>query len=132
MRIHKMQLSIYSIFDSAASAFSTPFFMQNDGLALRAFMDNVNRKDEESALTKHPDQFTLFRLGKFEDKTGKFEPEESPKSMGLAVEYIEQKVMSENQVDAFQEQLDDIAKTIKVLANNHNADMLKIMEANKD
>lgn len=101
-------MNVYSIFDSAASAFATPFFMQNDGLAVRAFSDNINRVEEKTALSEHPDQFTLFKIGEFEDKTGVLEKYDTPRSLGLAVEFVEQKIMSENQVDAFQKQLDDI------------------------
>lgn len=82
-----MNVNIYSIFDSAASAFITPFYMHNDGLAIRAFQDNVNAGDDNN-IAKHPDQFTLFRLGEYDDKTGKITPEDTPISVALGVELI--------------------------------------------
>ena len=82
-----MKLNVYSIYDAAASAFAQPFFMHNDGLAIRAFQDNVNTK-EDNHISKHPDQFTLFKLAEYEDSTGKFEPLETPKSMALGIELL--------------------------------------------
>jgi len=82
-----MKLKIFSLFDAAASAFSAPFFMQNDGLAIRAFQDNVNAK-EENNISLHPEQFTLFKLAEWDDKTGKFELLDTPLSLALGVELI--------------------------------------------
>lgn len=82
-----MKLSVYSIFDSAASAFVQPFMMHNDGLAIRAFQDNVNAK-EENNISKHPEQFTLFKLGEFDDKTAQYTLEDSPKSIAIGVQLI--------------------------------------------
>lgn len=82
-----MELNIYAIYDSAAAAFVQPFMMHNDGLAIRAFQDNVNAK-EENNISKHPEQFTLFKLGQFDDKSAKYTLEDSPKSLAIGVELI--------------------------------------------
>ena len=39
-------LNVYSVYDSKARTYNTPFFMKQDGQALRAFIDlaNDNRK----------------------------------------------------------------------------------------
>ena len=76
-----MKVKMYSIFDQAASAYITPFFMLNDGLAVRAFQDNVNSR-EENNISKHPDQFTLFALGEFDDKKGELIEYDKPRSLG--------------------------------------------------
>lgn len=78
-----MILNVYAIFDTAAKAFATPFFMHNDGLAIRAFSDNVNTSD--TMIAKHPDQFYLYRLGQFDDQTAMFTQDEAPESLGCAV-----------------------------------------------
>jgi hypothetical protein len=80
-----MILTIYSIHDSAANAYLPPFFMHNDGLAIRTFQDMVNSK-EENNISKHPDQFTLFKLGEYDDNTGELIPAEL-KSLGNGVNY---------------------------------------------
>ena len=62
-----MNLNVYSVYDKVAQAFVTPFFMHNDGIAIRAFSDNVN-SNEDSTIVKHYEQYALYRLGTFNDK----------------------------------------------------------------
>ena len=81
-----MKLQMYSIFDQAAKAFAQPFFMHNDGLAIRAFQDNANSAD--SQIAKHPDQFTLYNIGTYDDQTGQVDTVD-PKSLGIAQTYIQ-------------------------------------------
>jgi hypothetical protein len=80
-----MKLNVYSIFDQAAEAFVTPFFMQNDGLAMRAFQDNVNANDENN-ISKHPEQFSLYKIGEYDDKVGVIDSYEQPKVVARAIE----------------------------------------------
>lgn len=68
-----MKLQAYTIFDKAAKAFNTPFFMHNKALAIRAFEDNVNAK-EENNISKHPEHFALMHIGEYDDATGDFTP----------------------------------------------------------
>jgi len=63
---------VCSVRDSAADLFGQPFFVPTTAMALRGFADAVKRADGDSDLTKHPDDFTLFELGTFDDETGKF------------------------------------------------------------
>lgn len=64
-----MKLNIYSVYDQAAKAYTAPFFLHNDGLAIRAFQDNVNA-EQENNISKHPEHFSLFKLGEFDDQKG--------------------------------------------------------------
>lgn len=82
-----MKMKIYSIFDQAAEAFATPFFMHNDGLAIRAFQDNINAEDENN-LSKHPEQFKLFCLGDFDDKNGTIAAESGPVCISVGIELV--------------------------------------------
>ena len=68
-----MKLNIYSIYDSAAKAYMQPFFVQTNGIAIRLFTDNVNSKDDNQ-VSKHPQHFTLFKIGEFDDQKGTIEP----------------------------------------------------------
>ena len=81
-----MKLSIYTIHDSAAQAYLAPFFLHNDGLAIRAFQDNVN-STEENNISKHPEQFAMFKIGEMDDQTGVITALPSPKHItgGLEV-----------------------------------------------
>jgi hypothetical protein len=68
-----MRLSIYSIYDKTAQAYIQPFYMHNNGLAIRAFQDNVNDNSGNNNINKHPNQFDLYKLGTYDDKTGVIE-----------------------------------------------------------
>jgi hypothetical protein len=81
-----MNINVYTIYDEAAKAYITPFFMQNDGLAIRAFQDNVNSKDE-SNIAKHPEQFTLFKIGVYDDQRGVIDRIEHLKALGNGLEF---------------------------------------------
>jgi hypothetical protein len=63
-----MQFNVYGIFDTASGIYDRPFVMQSDGQALRAFGDIA--VDAEHPIGKHPEDFSLFRLGTFNDNTG--------------------------------------------------------------
>lgn len=89
-----MKLKVYSIHDQAAEAFVQPFFMHNDGLAIRAFQDNANAKDENN-ISKHPEQFALYQIGEFDDKQGTIEPLQEPKLLATALELKTDTVYSE-------------------------------------
>ncbi len=76
---------VFSINDSKAGAFFPPFFFHSEGMAKRAFSDSVN--DVEHAIGRHPADYTLFRLGVFDDNSGKIVPQ-TPLSLGNGVEFI--------------------------------------------
>lgn len=79
---------MYSIYDKAAKAYNTPFFMHNKALAIRAFSDNVNSK-EENNISKHPDQFSLFYLGEYDDSKAQFNINDQPELEATALELVE-------------------------------------------
>lgn len=60
-----MITKMFSIFDSKAAVYGTPFFMANSAMAIRAFTDLVN--DPNSMCAKHPEDFSLFYIGEFDD-----------------------------------------------------------------
>ena len=82
-----MKLNVYSIHDKAANAFTQPFFMHNDGLAIRAFQDNVNAA-EENNISKHPEQFSLWKLAEFDDNSGVITPLSSPDHISGGIELV--------------------------------------------
>ena len=59
----------YAVFDRKAEMYSQPFLEIKDGTAIRAVQDIViNNKDHPFA--KHPSDFSLHRLGEFDESTG--------------------------------------------------------------
>ncbi len=70
-----MKLNIYSIYDTASGLYSRPFFCQSDGEAQRSFQDLAT--DAEHPVGKHPEDYSLFRLGIFSDNNGSFNDEKN-------------------------------------------------------
>lgn len=66
-----MKYGMYSIFDSKAAAFMQPFFSSANGMAVRAFSDLV--QDAGHPVGKHPEDYSLFCVGGFDDVNGTVE-----------------------------------------------------------
>lgn len=66
-----MQIQVFSIFDIKAQAYMQPFFMNSTGMATRAFAEPVN--DPEHLFCKNAEDFSLYRIGVFNDSNGTFE-----------------------------------------------------------
>jgi hypothetical protein len=59
----------YAVYDRKAEMYSQPFLEIKDGTAVRAVQDIViNNKDHPFA--KHPSDFSLHKLGEFDEQTG--------------------------------------------------------------
>jgi hypothetical protein len=59
---------VFAVYDNAAAAYLTPFFMPTRGLALRAFIAAAS--DEKHQFFSHAGDYTLFEIGTFEETTG--------------------------------------------------------------
>lgn len=59
---------VFSILDTKAGVFSTPFFQVNDAVAVRSFKDAVN--DPTHTFYRNAEDYELHRLGDFDDSTG--------------------------------------------------------------
>ena len=91
-----------SVYDSKAEMFNQPMFFIAKGEATRAFSDIVNTKD--SPMNNHPGDYTLFEIGYFNPELGKIEPLATPKSMGLASEYMREDQQLDLPVDLMMQQ----------------------------
>ncbi|UIB81480.1 nonstructural protein [Flyfo microvirus Tbat2_160] len=80
-----MILKIFTIYDSKVEAYMQPFFMQSKGAALRAFTDTIS--DRSTQFSKHPQDFTLFEIGEYDDSTGTLLNYDAKISLGVAVEF---------------------------------------------
>jgi len=70
-----MKLNAYAIFDSASGLYQRPIFAQSDGEVLRSFADVA--ADESHPIGKHPEDYSLHRIGVFDDNTAKYQPEKN-------------------------------------------------------
>jgi len=65
-----MDMTVFGILDMKLGAFMKPFFMPNDGVAVRAFSEFATAADSE--ISKHPEDYCLYALGKFNAEKGVF------------------------------------------------------------
>lgn len=63
-----MKQNIYSIYDTAAAAYMRPFFCGSDNEAKRMFSDIAT--DADHVIGKHAEDYSLCRLGIFDDGNG--------------------------------------------------------------
>jgi len=79
-----MNKIIFSVLDSAAGTFGSPWVVPHVGLAMRAFTDEVNSGSNNSDLVKHPEDFSLYEIGSYNDVTGIITPLDVPKLIAQA------------------------------------------------
>ncbi len=94
-----MKVQCYAIFDSCSGIYEKPFFSTADDLVRREFQDVATAADH--IISKHPEHFSLWRLGVFNNVNGKLD-NETNECLWTALEAISQ---SQNvdaaQMDAF-------------------------------
>lgn len=69
-----MKLIVLSVRDRAADCFGQPMFVVSLGGAIRSFGDEINRKDVNNQLSKHPEDFDLYQIGEFDDNSAELIP----------------------------------------------------------
>ena len=62
-----MKTYMYVIFDSKAEFYNKPFFMVNDQVAMRTA--HTMRADPNIDIFNHPEDFTMFKIGEYDDLT---------------------------------------------------------------
>jgi len=83
-----MKHQIFTVYDSKAHAYLTPFFLHEDDMAIRVFSDCVN--DATHQFGKHPEDYTLFKIGSWEDDKAKFFTN-NPIALGNGIEFVSAK-----------------------------------------
>lgn len=81
-----MILKVFSIYDIKAEVYNTPFFFSTNGQAMRAFKDLVN--DRNSTINRHPDDYKLCCIGKFDDATAVLVDNDA-ESLGFGSDYLD-------------------------------------------
>jgi hypothetical protein len=64
-----------------------PFFQKTVGMAIRAFQHAANQEDHD--FKRFAGDYTLFHLGSFDDQVGKFDLKDTPDSLGVASQFVE-------------------------------------------
>lgn len=78
-------LKMFSVHDSKAEAFITPFYAPATGVAIRSFETAANTADHE--FQKYAADYTLFELGSFDQETGIHLLLKAPLNLGNALTY---------------------------------------------
>lgn len=102
-----MKQDVFSIYDHKAKAYSQPFHMVNEALAIRAFTANVN--NPESAISTNPEDFTLYKLGSFDDNSGIFDSME-PQPIIKAIQVKEEQIAADPIFQQILAKLEELAK----------------------
>lgn len=74
---------IFTIRDSKAEVFNTPFYAKTHGEAERSFSQLV--RDPKSTVSQFPEDYDLYYLGTYDDQTGKAEWLDTPQHLQKAV-----------------------------------------------
>lgn len=92
-----MRVKVFAVYDSVARVFAQPFCFLEEGQACRAFANSA--ADQNTNIGMHPNDFTLFHIGFFDDNTGEVESIK-PVSLGLAATFQTRR-LDNDQIDAF-------------------------------
>lgn len=66
-------MKIFSIFDSKAAAYMTPFTLQSSAHAIRQISELMLSR-EASPFSDYPEDFTLMEIGSWDQLTGEIHP----------------------------------------------------------
>lgn len=77
---------VFAIYDSKAEGFELPATFLAKGEALREFQDAVN--NNQTKYGKHPEDFTLFELGDYDEHKGLLIPSKTITSLGVGIEFV--------------------------------------------
>jgi len=83
-RVRADSIPVYSVFDSKGDAWSFPWLARTDETAQRMFA--ASALDPANDICKFAGDFTLFRIGFWDDNNGKFDMEETKKDLGTALQ----------------------------------------------
>lgn len=69
---------VLCVMDVQAQAFQRPMFFAARGVGVRMVADEVNRAAQDNLLYMHPEDFRVFELGSWDDKSGLFQCHPQP------------------------------------------------------
>lgn len=80
-----MMHKVFTIHDEKAKAFLPPFFLPNEGMAIRTFGDCVNSDSHQFGV--HPEDYRLFQIGVFDDESGELDSF-APRIISCGIELV--------------------------------------------
>ena len=79
-----MIINFYTIYDNKQELYHPPFQFDNDKMAIRYFSDLAN---DDTTIAKHPEDYSLFWCGQFENDTGENIGQKNPVHLANAHEH---------------------------------------------
>lgn len=87
------KMIMVALYDDVTELFGYPIVVENEKTAVRGFCDMVSNK--ETVVGKNPQNFTLYRIGYYDNKTGqifaKFDKDACIIISGTEAQYINDK-----------------------------------------
>lgn len=80
-----MKLQVMAAYDNKARVFLNPFYVSQVAVGVRAFAEAANTPGHQ--ICSHPQDFTLFHLGSYNDDNAVFEFITPYGNLGLAAQY---------------------------------------------
>lgn len=81
-----MKINVYSIRDSVAGIYNQYQYAHTPGQAQRDFHELVN--DKSTLIHKHPEGYSLWHMGTFDNESGRFEPAQPETLVVKAVQLV--------------------------------------------
>jgi hypothetical protein len=85
-----MELEVFAMKDKKVNAYMQPFFMRSPAEALRAF--EATAKDPKTNVYKHPEDYSLYHVGKYDDETATIEQKSEPQFL-MSAEQIPSEIV---------------------------------------
>lgn len=79
-------LKVFTIYDSKAETYLIPFYARANGEAIRTFINMA--KDDTHPVGQNPEDYTLFRIGMFDQEKGIVAGLKAHEPLGKAIDYI--------------------------------------------
>nr|UXQ87975.1 MAG: nonstructural protein [Microvirus sp.] len=108
-----MLLAMYSIYDEKSLTWTTPFFLNNNGTAIRQFTDAVN--DSQTQFNKHPTDYSLYHLGTFNDNEASI-ASDKPAFLVKGIELLNETPADTNQMNLKLE-IEELTKAVIALTS---------------
>lgn len=77
-------LNLFTVYDIKKECYLPPFCMRTTAEAVRGFVTTLN--DDKTDYFRYPQDFTLFHLGSYDDRTAKFDIYAVKISLGNGIE----------------------------------------------
>lgn len=78
-------MKIFTVYDSKAAAYLTPFFCPNGAVAIRAFSSAA--RDQGHDFNRYAADYTLFEIGQWDPISANLNIYETKINLGMAAEY---------------------------------------------